>query len=52
MRLIKAMNNNTFILYHKNCPDGFGSALAAYSYFGNKAKYIPVNYHEPVPSEI
>ena len=31
------------ILYHANCPDGFGAAWAAWKKFGNKAEYIPVN---------
>ena len=39
-------------MYHKNCTDGFGSALAAHYKFGDSAMYIPVNYGEPVPSEI
>ncbi|MEK7626725.1 MAG: DHHA1 domain-containing protein [Patescibacteria group bacterium] len=31
------------ILYHANCPDGFGAAWAAWKKFGNRAEYIPVN---------
>jgi len=30
------------ILYHKNCPDGFGAAWAAWKKFGAKAEYIAV----------
>lgn len=53
MRLIKEeVSGRPVILYHKNCADGFGSALAAYTQFGDTAAYIPVNYGEPVPSEI
>lgn len=40
---------NTYILYHKNCADGTASALATYQYFGDKAKYIPVQYQEDPP---
>ena len=35
---------NIVILYHKNCPDGFGGAWAAWKKFGNKAEYIPIQY--------
>jgi hypothetical protein len=27
-----------YTLYHNNCPDGFGSALAAYLKFGDKVE--------------
>ncbi len=30
------------IFYHKNCPDGFGAAFAAWKKFGNKAEYVAV----------
>lgn len=30
------------ILYHENCPDGFGAAFAAWKKFGKKAEYYPV----------
>lgn len=38
------------ILYHKNCPDGFGAAWAARKKFGNKADYIATD-HRSVPKE-
>ena len=38
-----------YVLYHKNCMDGKGAAYAAYKKFGNSAKYIEVQYGEPVP---
>lgn len=38
-----------YVLYHSNCYDGFGAAYAAWKYFGDKAKYIPVSYGYPVP---
>ncbi len=31
------------VLYHKNCPDGFGGAWAAWKKFGNKAEYVAVD---------
>jgi nanoRNase/pAp phosphatase (c-di-AMP/oligoRNAs hydrolase) len=38
------------VLYHANCPDGFGGAWAAWKKFGNKADYVPVRYNiEPPP---
>ncbi|MGC9611059.1 MAG: DHH family phosphoesterase [Minisyncoccia bacterium] len=30
------------VFYHKDCPDGFGAAWAAWKKFGNKAEYIPI----------
>jgi len=33
-----------FVFYHKNCPDGFASAWAAWKKFKNKAEYVPLNY--------
>ena len=40
-----------YTLYHNNCPDGFGSALAAYLKFGDKSEYIGVK-HQQDPSEM
>ncbi len=37
------------ILYHGNCPDGFGAAWAAYKKFGAKATYTPVYHGAPPP---
>ncbi|MDP4020753.1 MAG: hypothetical protein Q8P58_01800 [Candidatus Adlerbacteria bacterium] len=37
------------ILYHANCPDGFGGAYAAWKKFGNKAEYIAVYHGDPPP---
>jgi oligoribonuclease NrnB/cAMP/cGMP phosphodiesterase (DHH superfamily) len=39
----------TYVLYHGNCPDGFGAAYAAWKSLGDTADYIPVQHHEPVP---
>lgn len=39
-----------YCLYHKNCLDGYGSALAAYLKFNHQAEYIPVQHQEPVPN--
>lgn len=38
-----------YVLYHKNCMDGFAAAWAFWKLFGNDAKYIPVQYGEPLP---
>jgi len=38
------------ILYHADCPDGFGGAWAAHNKFGDKAEYIGVSHDQPVPS--
>ena len=42
------MNKKVFI-YHANCPDGFGSAWAAWKKFGNKATYIGAEHHTLPP---
>jgi uncharacterized protein len=39
----------TVILYHGGCPDGFGSAYAAWKKFGESADYIPVKHNGVVP---
>ena len=39
----------TIVLYHSQCSDGFGAALAFWEAYGEKATYIPVNYGQPVP---
>ena len=38
------------VLYHRNCPDGFGGALAAYKKFGSRAEYISID-PETLPDE-
>ena len=38
---------NIVILYHKNCPDGFSGAWAAWKKFGKKADYFGVEYQQP-----
>jgi|ERR1044072_1887001 oligoribonuclease NrnB/cAMP/cGMP phosphodiesterase (DHH superfamily) len=38
-----------YVLYHANCPDGFGAAWTAWQKFGDDAKYIPVAYGKPPP---
>ncbi len=37
---------NIAVIYHKNCPDGFGAAWAAWKKFGNNAEYFGVDPHE------
>ncbi len=34
----------TIVIYHGNCPDGFGGAYAAWKKFGDGAEYRPMNY--------
>ena len=38
-----------YVLYHKNCNDGFGAAWIAWKALGGQAKYIPVQHGEPPP---
>jgi uncharacterized protein len=39
----------TYVLYHANCPDGFGAAFAAWLKFGDQAEYIPCSYGQLPP---
>jgi oligoribonuclease NrnB/cAMP/cGMP phosphodiesterase (DHH superfamily) len=41
---------NTTIIYHANCPDGFGAAFAAWLVFGDSAQYHPARYDESPPN--
>jgi len=40
------------VLYHAECPDGFGGSFAAWKKFGKTAIYIPVYHNTPPPEEI
>lgn len=37
------------ILYHADCPDGFGAAFVCWTVFGETAVYQPVKYGQPLP---
>lgn len=37
-----------YIYYHKECPDGFGAAFAAWLKFDNTATYIPFGHYDSV----
>jgi uncharacterized protein len=41
----------TYVLYHANCADGFGAAVAARLRFGERADvaYVPVSYGQGLP---
>src|ERR1700744_3146163 len=42
--------NRTVVMYHGNCPDGFGGAYAAWKKFGDSAEYIPLSRSDvPLP---
>jgi nanoRNase/pAp phosphatase (c-di-AMP/oligoRNAs hydrolase) len=40
------------VIYHADCPDGFGAAYAAWKKFGDTASYIPCPMPAPVPEGI
>ncbi len=40
------------VLYHGNCPDGFGGAYSAWKKLGDTAEYIPVRYGKPIPENL
>ncbi|MGH7608812.1 MAG: DHH family phosphoesterase [Candidatus Dormibacteria bacterium] len=37
------------VVYHGDCPDGFGAAFAAWKRYGDDADYVPVNHGDPPP---
>jgi len=39
----------THVLYHANCADGFGAALAAWKVLGSRAEYVPVRHGDEPP---
>lgn len=40
------------IIYHADCPDGFGGAWAAWKKFGDNAEYIPGYYNNTIPEDL
>jgi len=40
------------IIYHADCPDGFGAAYAAWKKFGDKSSYLPRPMPAPLPEDI
>ncbi len=40
------------VIYHAQCPDGFGAAYAAWKKFGDAASYIPCAMPAPVPEGV
>lgn len=45
-------HEQTVIIYHGKCPDGFGGAYAAWKKFGDAAEYIPMQYGKPTPEHL
>ena len=43
------MSEQNIVIYHGNCPDGFGAALACWTCFGAAAEYIPAAYGDNPP---
>lgn len=39
-----------YVLYHAQCPDGFGAAWAAWQRLGAGATYLPVSHNMPPPA--
>lgn len=46
------MNKKIVIIYHADCPDGFGGAWAAWKKFGNKAAYIGEKHGSPIQKDL
>lgn len=43
---------NPICIYHKNCPDGFGSAWAIWTKFKDKFEYYPAGYDGEPPPDV
>ena len=39
-----------YVLYHKDCEDGFGAAWVAWQALGDTAQYLAINHGEPEPA--
>ena len=37
------------LIYHADCPDGFGSAWSFWNKFGDEMEYIPMKHHQDIP---
>lgn len=46
----KQSASRPLVVYHGDCPDGFGAAFAAWKRFGEDADYLPVNHGDPPPN--
>ncbi len=49
LKLLTSYLRMTYVLYHADCPDGFGAAYAAWKHLGEKVIYIPVQHNQPAP---
>ena len=45
------MRTENLVIYHADCPDGFGAAYAAWRHFGATASYSPAQYGRPIARE-
>ncbi len=45
----ECQNKDILVIYHAECPDGFGSAYSAWKKFGDKADYLPAFYDTDPP---
>jgi len=47
---VNKLTKPTMCIYHANCADGFGAALAVWMRFGNSVEFIPASYGEIPPN--
>lgn len=48
----KKITKPIVVLYHADCPDGFGAAWAAWRKFGRRATYIAVHHQTSLPKKL
>ncbi len=46
------MYKQKVVIYHADCPDGFGGAYAAWKKFGDEAEYMPKRHGDPAPETL
>jgi len=49
---MKTPKQKIIVIYHGDCPDGFGGAWAAWKKFGNRAAYIPARDRNAPPCQL
>lgn len=46
------MSKKSMVIYHANCPDGFGAAYAFWKKYGDLIDYCALKHGDPIPDDI